>query len=321
MESLAGDPRYAIRLANEGVWEAEPGFNALGIDIQVDAASGGTDVQGVVGASGTVTVAQSDADAWTRVQFGTELDDAVVVLGPPTANGSQPTGVRVRNVDATGFEMQIDEWDYLDGRHLSERVGWMAIERGPHRLSDGRMIEAGTSADGGGWSEVDLDDGLGGAGGGLAVFTTVASPDGFGALAPRLRDVGADSFEFRLDVQEASRGAAWAPGAAIDWIAIQTGASDGADGIAVGDVGLIDHNGARMAYDNGYDGDPVLLAAMQTTNGRDTAGLRADLWNEDGVRLRVEEETSRDPEVRHIPESVAFLTVDAGPIEAWTGIA
>ena len=35
-EELANDPRYSIRLANEGVWEAETGYNALGAEVRVE---------------------------------------------------------------------------------------------------------------------------------------------------------------------------------------------------------------------------------------------------------------------------------------------
>ena len=40
-DALADDPRYAIRLANEGVWEAETGLNALGASVTVTAADEG----------------------------------------------------------------------------------------------------------------------------------------------------------------------------------------------------------------------------------------------------------------------------------------
>jgi len=38
-----------------------------------------------------------------------------------TTNDADPMTMRVRNVTDTGFEWQIDEWDYLDGVHGSGR--------------------------------------------------------------------------------------------------------------------------------------------------------------------------------------------------------
>jgi hypothetical protein len=43
--SLAGDPRYAVRFANEDVWDAETGMNDLGADIVISrGASEGLDL-------------------------------------------------------------------------------------------------------------------------------------------------------------------------------------------------------------------------------------------------------------------------------------
>jgi hypothetical protein len=275
----------------------------------------------VIGASGTVIVEQPDAGAWTRVEFGTEIEDAVVVLGPPSSNGGEPTSVRVRDVDETGFEMQLDEWAYLDGAHKIEQVSWMAVEAGTHLLEDGRTIQAGTAVGGAGWTEVALDDAFGeeDGDGDPAVFATVASPDGADALAPRLRQVQDDQFEFRLDAEEVAPKDA-AEGAALNWIAVEEGPAEVAGGLAIGDVGALDHRGAEVAYGTAYEEDPVLLAAMQTTNGGDTATLRVDGRDADGARLRVEEERSRDDETRHKPEDVAYLTTQAGTIEGWADI-
>jgi hypothetical protein len=261
----------------------------------------------VIGASGTATVRQAGPDAWTRVEFGATLEDAVVILGPPTANGPQPASVRVRNVDETGFEMQIDEWDYLDGRHARESVGWMALEAGTHRLKDGRSIEAGWAEAGAGWRKVALaapfDDAP-------AVFATVLSPDGTGALAPRLRGVEAEAFDFRLDGQE--RWGADPAGSRIGYVALESG---GGDRIESGAAGRIDHRGSDVALAAAFDDVPVLLAAMQTTRGDDPATLRLDVLKGDRATLRVEEERSHDDETRHRLEDAAYLAMAAGLIE------
>lgn len=262
----------------------------------------------IIGAAGTASVRQSGPDAWTRVEFGATVDDAVVVVGPPTSNGAQPTSVRVRNVDATGFEVQLDEWDYLDGRHVREGLGWMALEAGVHALADGRTIQAGWAEGGGGWGAVDL-------GGGTedpAVFATVRFPDASSALVPRLRDVGADGFRFRLDAEEAA-GSGAAEGAGIGWIAVEAGPG-GADGPEVAQAGRIDHAGAALDVANADAA--VLLAAMQTTRGGDTATLRLD----GPGRVFVEEERSRDAETAHFPEDVAVLAAAPGLVEGWQDV-
>jgi len=62
----------------------------------------------------------------------------VVVMGPPTHEGWHPATVRVRNVTDTGFEFQIDEWDYLDGAHALEDV--VPIRRRVLILAAGLMV-------------------------------------------------------------------------------------------------------------------------------------------------------------------------------------
>jgi hypothetical protein len=62
---------------------------------------------------------------WTRINFEKVFVKPVVVAGPISLNGSQPAVVRIQNVDATGFEMRIQEWEYLDGRHATETVSYL----------------------------------------------------------------------------------------------------------------------------------------------------------------------------------------------------
>jgi hypothetical protein len=58
-------------------------------------------------------------------------------------NEADPAVVRIRNVDATGFEIRIQEWDYLDSLHAAETVSYLVMERGSFTLPDGTRVEAG----------------------------------------------------------------------------------------------------------------------------------------------------------------------------------
>jgi len=79
---------------------------------------------------GTLNVHQPDADTWFRVDFDTPIEDVVVIMGPVENEGPHAAMTRVRNVDETGFEFQIDEWEHLDGAHLPVDVTWMAASAG-----------------------------------------------------------------------------------------------------------------------------------------------------------------------------------------------
>ncbi len=95
----------------------------------------------VIGYSSVETVKQSSSNAWTSVSFNSALDNPSVVMGPLTFNGHQPATMRVRDVTDTGFQFQVDEWDYLDGGHIRETVSWLAVESGVHELANGAVSE------------------------------------------------------------------------------------------------------------------------------------------------------------------------------------
>ena len=81
--------------------------------------------------SSTVNVDQPNAATWRTVQFAHAfVAPPVVITGPVTMADLAPVTVRVRNVTATGFEYQMDEWDYLDGTHGKEKFSYLAVQTG-----------------------------------------------------------------------------------------------------------------------------------------------------------------------------------------------
>ena len=59
---------------------------------------------------------------WKRVEFNDSFVNPVVVAKPSSYNGKHQAVVRIKNVDSTGFDIRIQEWDYLDGSHAFETV-------------------------------------------------------------------------------------------------------------------------------------------------------------------------------------------------------
>ena len=57
--------------------------------------------------AGKITIQQPDRTTWVTVNLTKTFTQPVVVVSPPTYNGSQPTTVRVRNVGSSSFEVQI----------------------------------------------------------------------------------------------------------------------------------------------------------------------------------------------------------------------
>ena len=247
---------------------------------------------------GTETVFQSSPDRWHTVVFEERIDDAVVVMGPVSNNGGDAVTVRVRNVTDTGFQFQLDEWEYQDGTHARETVSWMAVSDGVHQLADGRTIMAGSGASDHRGSRVTLGESFDQV---PVVFTQVASDRGPDTVTSRVEALGADSFRFRLQEEEAEGSHTRER---VDWVAIESG---GRGDLAAGKVGGVTHRGSTIDH----DADQALFAHMQTSNELDTANIRYDPSG-NRSRIWVDEEMSRDPEIWHARETVGIMTADLG---------
>jgi hypothetical protein len=70
----------------------------------------------------------------------------------------------------------------------------------------------------------------------------------------------------------------------------------------------------RIAFSEPFSDSPVLLSQMQSYFGADTAATRVRNLTNDGVSIRLEEETSRDTETGHTTETVGLLGLPAGEI-------
>ena len=252
---------------------------------------------------GVETVLQRSAEAWHTVSFDTEIEDAVVIMGPVSFFGGHEAMARVRNVTSTGFEYQIEEWEYRDGWHKEESVSWMAVSAGTHELASGQTLAAGrttSDTDLGAMVTVDLD----GFDDTPSIFTQVASNADDTAVVTRVSSVGPDQFEFTLQEEEASvdgtHGAEQ-----IDWIALDGDLGDVLDLTQVD--GGINHRFTDVSFD-ALEGTPVLLANMQTMAGGDTANLRYRALDADSAELRIHEERSADRERSHVFEEVSLIT-------------
>lgn len=153
-----------------------------------------------IGEAGTVRVGQESAGQWHRVTFTEALENPSVIMGGLTSDGPHPATLRVRNVTDTGFEFQLDEWDYLDGKHVVESVSWIAVERGTHHLSNGLTIQAGSSSGSGGARGIDFADGL--FSDAPTVVAQVASTNDASAVMDRVYNIDRTGFDLRLDQQE-----------------------------------------------------------------------------------------------------------------------
>ncbi len=249
-------------------------------------------------------------DGWQRIDFRRTFVDAIVVAKPlsVSANEYSPATVRIRNIDSTGFEIRVQEWDYLDGFHDLEVVSYLAMESGRHQLADGSLVEAGRIQTGATNAFVatafearfEVTP---------VVLTAVTSVNEGEAVTTRVRNIDRDGFEVGLREQEANAQThaeesidyiAWEPSSGIiDGVEFEVGRTDN---VVTDDVHYVPYGDFAVP--------PVFLADMQTKDGGDTANLRLRNKSAGGVEVWIDEEKSMDLETGHTTEIVGYLAMD-----------
>jgi hypothetical protein len=230
----------------------------------------------------------------------------VVVANPLSYNAGDPAVLRIRNVESTGFDIRVQEWDYLDGIHAEETVSYIVMERGAYTLPDGTMVEAGTfdtDATGSfGW--VDFSQTFNQV---PVVTNTVSSFNEEDAVCSKLKNIDTTGFDFCMQEQEGNSQIhtietisyiAWDPSSGT--VGNLTFEVDKTDDV-------ITHNLQTIVYNETFVATPVFLADMQTTDGKDTANLRRQNKDLYGIDIKITEEQSRDREINHTTEVVGYM--------------
>jgi hypothetical protein len=260
---------------------------------------------GLVMETGTVVVDH----VWQRVEFQETYSNPVVIANAASLEDSDPAVVRVRNVDESGFEIRIQEWDYLDNIHAEETVGYIVLEAGHHILSDGTAVEAG-------WFETNQVNSFGSVSFENTfqttpiVVTTISSFNESDVVAGRIRDINSNGFKYCMQEQEANSQShakeiinfvAWEPSCGVlHNVAFEVGKT----------TNSITDQFKMIRFCQSYTDFPVFIADMQTSNGMDTADVRWRNLQTNSVEIRIDEEKSADAETRHTSEVVGYIIFD-----------
>jgi hypothetical protein len=218
----------------------------------------------------------------------------------------------VRNVGSSSFEFQLDEWDYLNGKHTTETISYLVVEAGTHTLEDGRMLQAGTTSVGASTNTVNFNQNFASA---PAVVSQVVTTNNAAAVVTRQQNVSSGSFQTFLQKQESSSNPV---NETVAWIAQQPGA--GTTGGTLYDAALtpdaVTDGWYSFDFGQSFAQNPAFVAAMQTNDGANPATLRYQSLTTSGVQVKVEEEQSTDSETNHTTERVGYLAFAPGLINA-----
>jgi hypothetical protein len=244
---------------------------------------------------------------WQRVDFAEIFIDPVVVAKPASLNGKEPAVVRIQNVDTTGFEIRIQEWDYLDGVHRDEQISYLVIEKGSYVLPGGILMEAGSfEADGNKFKFNPFSNTFNQIPIVIASVTSVNEPN---AVVGRINNVSHDGFDYYLQREEKNKKKHGVEN--VSFIACESfsGVLNQLK-LEVGTTGnQVNHNFHYLSYNEKFLNIPYFLADMQTTNDTETANIRWQNKNLYSIELHISEEKSRDSELNHSNENVGYIII------------
>ncbi len=260
-----------------------------------------------------ISVHTLNSNDWDIITFPTAFDMVpIVVVGPPSIAGTQQTTVRIRNVSTTGFEIQIDEWDYLDGGHVEEQLSYIAAEPGEHDLGGITMVAGSVAAVNHAFQAVSLPTSTFTASP-VVMASQVTNNDGE-ATSIRLSNVSSNSFEIRVQEEE------WKAGSTndgihgnetINFMAFSLGAGSlGDKAMVVGNTSaVVSHNWYTLDFGNEY-ADANFIATCQTTIGGDPLALRYNNFTRTSIEIKLEEENSdSNNELAHTFEEVGYVLI------------
>ena len=253
---------------------------------------------------------------WHSRNLSSSYQDPVVVAHTLSKNGSDPSHIRVRDVQSHRFEWKIEEWSFHSprrpnpiGAHITETAPFLVMEQGSHRLQDGTLVKADRIQVDHTWTWVDFQ--------GEpfpvppVVLSGVSTENDDTPVVVRMRDVSETGFWVRLQEEERQDGAH--DDETVSWVALMPGQREN-DGRAfrVDRSASINHRFGAITFGSlGFSEAPVFMGNVETSSGGNPAGLRFINLSANQVEVQVEEERSADLETWHVLESVAWIVWQA----------
>ena len=244
-------------------------------------------------------------DQWYFVTFEKTYVNPVVVAKPISLNGGEPAVVRINNVSSNGFEIRIQEWDYLDGNTAYETVGYLVMEAGHHVLPTGIHVEAGTFEANSSDKIVYFSEAFNQLPVVVSAVTTENEKD---AVVGRISNITLNNFYMVLQEQESHISEHYTD-ETVAYIAWEpsSGDVDGMSYIVDSTFDEVTHSFYNISFYPVFDSAPVFVADMQTKDGGQTANLRWQNKTGEGIELQIDEEQSNDTEVNHTTEIVGYM--------------
>ena len=312
-----GDHSYTLIISPES-----NSTGTITVDVNADAAtdSAGNGNSAVTQASQAFNTRSTFAEYgqlslnhnWQSVSLDNSYINPVVIVSDPTFNGGDPVAVRLRGIGSSSFQIRLQEPNYLDGAHINETLSYLVVEAGEWELADGTRLSAGTTSSNklssAGFESLSFSNSFSSTPTVLSQVQTFAGSDW---VVTRTKEINANGFQLAMQEEEQLNDGAHA-NETIGWLAVESGsASDGSTSFQAATTANSYTNSTKaLSFSSPFSSAPSLLAKLDSFNGTDTANLRISSLSTSGFNTRVYEEQSRDSEIDHITESLAYLALD-----------
>lgn len=245
---------------------------------------------------------------WRKVTLANTYQQPIVVTGPVSMKDKAPVTVRLRNITTTGFEIRLIPWPYQRKAHGGETVSYLVMEQGSHTLADGSRIEAGSFTGSTGLSTVALKSSFTRT---PVLLTAITSYNDADAISGRGLPVAKTGFNYTFYVQE-RRGLRVHANETVHYVAWEPGT--GLIGTARFETAVttqsINAAWKSVALQSTFKQSPLLFADMQSFAELDPATLRVRQTSTKGFQTMIQEEQSRDREMKHRAEIIGYLAID-----------
>ncbi len=252
-------------------------------------------------------------DEWVRINFENTFNNPAVFLSPPTNNDTEAVITRLRNLDKLGFEVRLQEWDYLDGKHTQETVNYLAIEQGQTILPDGTLIDVGIFNGSSKTQTISFNQSFASP---PVVLTTIVSENEKDAVTGRISNVTTTSFAYLFQEQETTKKTHVAESVAYLAWSTGSGSVDNIQFSALTPTTAVTPNVTTVPFENPFQSTPFLFTEQQTMNGGDTTALRIQKLTNENVELFLQEEQSKDSELAHKDETIGYIAISSTASEA-----
>jgi hypothetical protein len=149
VSSLGGDPGV-IRVRNVShnsfelrynEWLYKDGWHIQERVFYLVVEAGIRSVAGLTVEAGRLNSSKLLADGWESINFSASFGQTPgIFTSVQTYNGADPVTTRLSNCTFAGFDLTMDEEEAKNDGHITETIGWVAIERGTGSTADNRSV-------------------------------------------------------------------------------------------------------------------------------------------------------------------------------------